>query len=85
MKYAMSGSGVVPIFFKSINLYSSPIISSPYPSIKLILNKMLKLLQFDITLENASQHYKSSLFVFSQKLKKHSCCFHMAKLALSAI
>lgn len=45
---------------------------------------MLKLLQFDITLENASQHYKSSLFVFSQKLKKY-CHFHMAKLAPSAI
>lgn len=53
MKYAISGYGV-GFFFKSVNFYSSPIILLPHLSIKLALNKMLKLLQFDITLENAS-------------------------------
>lgn len=27
---------------------------------------MMKLLQFDITLEHASQHYKPSLFIFPE-------------------
>jgi len=68
-------------FLQYLNLYSSPIISSPYLRIKLILYKMLKLLQFGMTLESASQHYKSSLFVFSPETEETLMSFSHGKIS----
>jgi len=42
---------------------------------------MLKLLQFGMTLESASQHYKSSLFVFSPETEETLMSFSHGKIS----